>query len=151
MSFMQVSRRTDYALRAMIYLSAQESDRSCTTAMIASSQGVPQKFLEKIIQDLIRGGIVKSKRGCEGGYSLARPPREISFRNIIEAVEGPIALNVCLEEQSSCNHFPKCTMYGVWSEVQRRVLDVFTQTSLADLKLKPGEARMSSSSLSSAA
>jgi Rrf2 family protein len=147
---MQVSRKADYALRAMIYLSLQVPEKSSCAGEIASQQNVPQKFLEKIIRELIRSGLIKSKRGWNGGYALARPPQAISFRDVIEAVEGPIAVNVCMEAEPCCEQLLRCTMFSVWSEVQRRVLDVFTRTTLADLKPVPCPISVNSS-LSSAA
>lgn len=151
MGVMQIPRRVDYGLRAVIYLATQDPGRSCSVNEIASRQNVPRKFLEKIIQDLIRCGLVKSKRGPDGGYTLARPPGEISFQDVIEALEGPIAVNVCMDQQMSCCHLPRCTMVGVWNEVQRKVIDVFARTTLADLQQPPGQAGLKSSSLSSAA
>lgn len=151
MGVMQIPRRVDYGLRAAIYLSTQAPDRSCSLAEIAKHQGVPRKFLEKIIQDLIRSGLVKSKRGPDGGYTLARSPDEISFQDIIEALEGPIAVNVCMNQRLSCNHLSRCTMLGVWSEIQHKVVDVFARTTLADLQQTPRRALTASSSLSSAA
>ncbi len=148
---MQIPRRVDYGLRAAIYLSTQDPDRSCSIAEISKHQGVPRKFLEKIIQDLIHSGLVKSKRGPDGGYTLARSPREISFQDVIEALEGPIAVNVCMDQHLSCDHLPRCTMLGVWNEVQRKVVDVFAHTTLADLQRTPCQALLSSSSPSSAA
>ncbi|HEV8342601.1 MAG TPA: Rrf2 family transcriptional regulator [Candidatus Binatia bacterium] len=151
MGVMQIPRRVDYGLRAMIYLATQNPERSCSVSEIASQQNVPRKFLEKIIRDLIRCGLVKSKRGPDGGYTLTRSPREISFRDVIEALEGPIAVNVCMDQQLSCSHLPRCAMFGVWNEVQRRIIEVFANTTLADLQQVPGQARLNSSSLSSAA
>jgi Rrf2 family protein len=151
MGLMQISRKADYALRAAIYLSLQSPEKTCSAGEIAAQQRVPQKFLEKIIRDLIRCGLVKSKRGWNGGYALARPPREISFRHVIEAVEGPIAVNLCMEPDQCCEHLRHCTMFGVWNEVQNRVLDVFTRTTLADLKTTPCPMSVTSSALSSAA
>lgn len=151
MGVMQIPRRVDYGLRAAIYLSTQDPDRSCSVAEIAGRQGVPRKFLEKIIQDLIHSGLIKSKRGPDGGYTLARAPGEISFQDIIEALEGPIAVNVCMDEHLSCDYLPRCTMLGVWSEIQRKVVDVFARTTLADLQRTPCQALTASSSLSSAA
>jgi Rrf2 family protein len=148
---MQISRKADYALRAAIYLSLQPADKTCSAGEIAARQSVPQKFLEKIIQDLIRSGLVKSKRGWNGGYSLARPAPEISFRDVIEAVEGPIAVNLCMDPDQCCEHMLRCTMFGVWGEVQRRVVDVFTRTTLADLKSASCPVAAGSSALSSAA
>jgi len=151
MGLMQISRKADYALRAAIYLSLQPPEKACSAGEIAAQQRVPQKFLEKIIRDLIRGGLVKSKRGWNGGYTLALPPREISFRHVIEAVEGPIAVNICMESAHCCELLCHCTMVGVWNEVQSRVLDVFTRTTLADLKTTTRQVAATSSSLWSAA
>jgi len=142
MGFMQIPRKVDYAIRAAIYLAAQDPEKKCSTGEIAENQGIPRKFLEKIIQNLTRSGLVKSKRGSDGGYSLARPTHEISLRDIIEAVEGPISLNVLMDE--------RCTRLGVWSEVQRKLVDTFAGTTLADPKLTLPRA-LSSASLSSAA
>src|SRR5215813_9533270 len=115
MSLMQISRRVDYGLGAVIYLSGQDPEKCCSITEIAKQQGVPRKFLEKIIQDLIRKGLIKSRRGSCGGYML-----------------------------------PRCTMVGVWSEVQRRVIEVFTSTKIADLRQSPCN-NFVTSSLSSAA
>lgn len=151
MGVMQIPRRVDYGLRAAIYLSTQDPDRSCSLGEISRQQSVPRKFLEKIIRDLIHGGLVKSKRGPDGGYTLARSPSEISFQDIIEVLEGPIAVNVCMDQHLRCDHLPRCTMLGVWNEVQRRVVDIFARTTLADLQRAPCQTLLNSSSLSSAA
>ena len=92
---MQIPRRVDYGLRAVIYLSVQDPRKCCSITEIAKQQGVPKKFLEKIIQDLMRCGLIKSKRGACGGYTLARSPERISFYDVIEAIEGarPIRLS----------------------------------------------------------
>lgn len=151
MGVMQIPRRVEYGLRAVIYLSDQDPDRNCSTSEIAKQQAVPRKFLEKIIRELIQSGLVRSKRGPYGGYSLARSPHEISFQDVIEALEGPIAVNVCMGRRLTCNYLPQCTMLGVWDEIQRKVNDVLAHTTLADLKPAPYQALSNSSSLSSAA
>jgi Rrf2 family protein len=151
MGLMQIPRRVDYGLRAVIYLAGQDPDKCCSTAEIAKKQGVPKKFLEKIIQDLLRGGLIRSKRGPSGGYTLARLPHEISFHDVIQAIEGPIAVNACLNEHVGCDQLPHCTMLGVWSEVQHKVMEVFTKTTLADLRHAPCRDSINGSSLSSAA
>ncbi|HTN70317.1 MAG TPA: Rrf2 family transcriptional regulator [Methylomirabilota bacterium] len=150
MGLMQIPRRVDYGLRAVIYLSGQDPEKCCSIAEIAKQQGVPRKFLEKIIQDLMRKGLIKSKRGSCGGYTLARSPDAISFYDVIEAIEGPIAVNACMDQHLSCDQLPRCTMVGVWSEVQRKVTEVFTGTTIADLRQTPC-ASIVASSLSSAA
>jgi Rrf2 family protein len=151
MGLMQIPRRVDYGLRAVIYLSEQDPDKCCSIAEIAKRQGVPKKFLEKIIQDLIRAGLIKSKRGSCGGYALAKRAEAISFYEVIEALDGPIAVNVCLDHQIGCDQIPRCTMIGVWSEVQRSVTEVLSRTTIAGLRQPACREFLSSSSLSSAA
>ena len=151
MGLMQVPRKVDYGLRAVIYLSGQDPEKCCSITEIAKQQGVPKKFLEKIIQDLMRGGLIKSKRGSCGGYTLARSADTISIYDVIAAIEGPIVVNACMEAHSNCDQLPRCAMVTVWSEVQRKVTEVFTRTTLADLREQPCRAMAASSSLSSAA
>ena len=151
MGLMQIPRRVDYGLRAVIHLAGQEPDKCCSMGQIAKQQGVPRKFLEKIIQDLIRGGLIKSKRGSTGGYTLARSADAISFCDVIEAIEGPIAVNACLDHKLGCDQMPRCTMIGVWSEVQRNITEVLSRTTIAALQRTPCRELIDSSSLSSAA
>lgn len=134
MSMMQVSRKVDYALRAIIYLSMQPDGRPVPVKEIADRRRIPTKFLEKIIQDLIRAGLVKSHRGAHGGYTLERTPDRVSFRDVIEAIEGPISLNVCVTERhENCSVLSSCNMQRIWLEGQRRMLEYFSGTTLADL------------------
>lgn len=151
MGLIQIPRRVDYGLRAVIHLAGQEPDKCCSIAQIAKQQGVPRKFLEKIIQDLIRGGLIKSKRGSTGGYTLARSADAISFCDVIEAIEGPIAVNACLDHELGCDQMPRCTMIGVWSEVQRNITEILSRTTIAALQRTPCGELIGSSSLSSAA
>ena len=134
MSVMQVSRKVDYALRAVIYLSLQADGRPVPVKEIASQRRIPRKFLEKIIQELIRAELVKSHRGAHGGYTLARSPDHVSFRDVIEAVEGPISLNLCVTERRDCSVLSSCNMQRIWQEGQRRMLEYFSDTTLADLR-----------------
>ena len=143
MPAMQVSRKVDYALRAMIYLSFQEGGRPCAAGQIAADEGIPKKFLEKIIQDLIHHGLVRSTRGAQGGYTLARDAATVTFKDVIEAIEGPVTLNVCVGESgerndSVCTLYPRCAMLSVWREAQDRVMDLFASTTLADVRTRHG-------------
>jgi Rrf2 family transcriptional regulator, cysteine metabolism repressor len=137
MALMQISRKIDYALRAAIHLAARTDGRPASVAEIAACERVPKKFLEKIIQDLIHHGLVRSTRGAQGGYTLARAPGMVTFRDVIEAIEGPVSVNVCVGESGEahdCSVFPNCRMLWVWKEAQKRVIDLFTTTTLADAR-----------------
>jgi Rrf2 family protein len=139
MAIMQVSRKVDYALRAAIYLAYQSDRRACSVAEIAAREGIPKKFLEKIIQDLIHHGLVRSTRGAQGGYALAKEAERVTFKDVIEAIDGPVSLNVCVGdagETSDCTQYPRCAMLGVWREAQKRVMEVFATTTLADVRQK---------------
>src|SRR5437660_12926365 len=121
MGLMQIPRRVDYGLRAVIYLSDQDPEKCCSIAEIATRQGVPRKFLEKIIQDLIRGGLIKSKRGSLGGYALARPADVIPFYDVIAAMAGPVTEPACLQDALGCDQSPRVTSTGVQSEIHGRL------------------------------
>jgi len=139
MAFMQVSRKVDYALRAVIHLANQEAHgKTCSVGEIAAREGIPRQFLEKIVQQLIHAGLVRSRRGPRGGYVLARPAEQVTFRDVIEAVEGPISLNVCVGEQADCSLLGWCGMNRIWVEGQRRVMDLFEKTTIASVRHPPG-------------
>src|SRR3989442_14365365 len=138
MAIMQVSRKIDYALRAVIHLANEEtSDRACSVAEIAAQERIPRQFLEKIVRELIHKGLVRSRRGPHGGYMLARPADQVTFRDVIEAVEGPISLNVCVGEHPDCFLLGACGMNRIWREGQRRVMDLFENTTIPDVRGPP--------------
>jgi Rrf2 family protein len=140
MSLMQIPRKIEYALRAMIHLADNPGGVARGTE-IARLEHIPKYYLEKVIRDLMRRGLVRARRGPGGGYQLARPPETISFRDVIEAVEGPITLNVCVDGSAACNLQPTCRMFRVWEEGQRVLLDVFSHTTLSEVALsKPSAA-----------
>lgn len=132
MSLMQIPRKIEYALRAMIHL-ADRPDGVARGIEIARLEHIPKYYLEKVIRDLMRRGLVRARRGPGGGYQLGRPADTVSFRDIIEAVEGPISLNLCVEGGSSCSLQPACRMFRVWEEGQRVLIDVFSRTMLSEV------------------
>src|SRR3989442_9812644 len=138
MAIMQVSRKIDYALRAVIHLANEEtSDRACSVAEIAAQERIPRQFLEKIVRELIHKGLVRSRRGPHGGYMLARPADQVTFRDVIEAVEGPILLNVCVGEHPDCFLLGACGMNRILREGPRRVVGLFEKTTIAGGRRPP--------------
>jgi Rrf2 family protein len=132
MSLMQIPRKIEYALRAMIHL-ADNPGGIARGSVIARQEHIPKYYLEKVIRDLMKRGLVRARRGPGGGYQLARPPETVSFRDVIEAVEGPITLNICVDGSSACDLQPVCRMFRVWEEGQRVLLDVFSHTMLSEI------------------
>ena len=134
---LQISRKIDYALRAMIHLAGLPTGKVATLQDLSLPLHMPREFLAKILKVLSAKGLVRSSRGAHGGYQLARPARDISFLEVIEAVEGPVQLNVCLDDKDRCDVSAGCTMYQVWKVGQDRMLEVYRRTSLAQLAAEP--------------
>jgi Rrf2 family protein len=130
---LQISRKIDYGLRAMIHLAGLPAGRIASLQDLSSTLSLPREFLAKILKGLAAKGLVRPTRGAHGGYQLARPARDVSFLEVIEAVEGPVQLNVCLDHKDRCDVSGSCTMYHVWKDGQERMLEVYRRTSLADL------------------
>ncbi len=132
---MQVSAKTDYARRAAseLALAATEDAGPIKGDWISETQGIPKKFMENILHDLKRSGIVRTRRGASGGYWLALPAEEISLAAIIRAVEGPLA-NVrgewpeAVEYQGAAEHLQE-----VWIAVRANLRAVLESVTLADL------------------
>jgi Rrf2 family protein len=99
-----LAQKTRYALRALLYLTENHGGSAVQLARIAETQQVPPKYLELIMLDLKKAGMVRSIRGPKGGYALAREPEEISFGEVVRVMEGPIALVPC----ASVNFYAKC-------------------------------------------
>src|SRR5260370_8753821 len=118
MSLMQIPRKIEYALRAMIHLADNPGGVARGTE-IARMEHIPKYYLEKVIRDLMHRGLVRARRGPGGGYQLAQSASNISFRDIIEPVEGPITLNVFTDGSSSCALQPSCSMYRLWEKGPR--------------------------------
>jgi Rrf2 family protein len=101
--------------------------------VLSSEEDVPRSFLGKIFQSLSKAGLVKSARGAGGGFSLAVPAEKISALAVIEAVEGPLALTRCLDEDLGCEHAGGCALCGLFSSAQERVREVLAQGNIAEL------------------
>ncbi len=112
---------------------------------ISREEQIPKSFLAKIFQSLTRAGLLRSNRGTCGGFTLARPASEITTLDIIEAIEGPIAFQRCLQAPSECPHTGGCPLCGLFENAQSQVREVFSQTSLSDLlKSHPAPGRPAS-------
>src|ERR1700694_4700104 len=117
----------------MIHLASQPPDRIATLQDVTTTLHLPREFLAKILKLLTARGLVRSVRGAHGGYQLARPGPGVSLLEVIEATEGPVKLNVCLDDKDRCDASAGCTMYHVWKAGQERMLEVYRRTTLAEL------------------
>jgi Rrf2 family protein len=116
---MQITRQADYAVRAVYYLTTLGSESRAATSQIAEEQHIPPSFLAKIISQLSVAGLLHTSRGARGGVSLARDPEKISLLDVVEAIDGPILLNECVNDTSACTFSDDCPMRPVWCEAQQ--------------------------------
>lgn len=119
---MQITRQADYALRAMLYLARLEPNERAATSKIAEEKEIPPSFLAKIISQLSIAGLIHTSRGAHGGVSLARKPAEISLLEVVEAIDGPIALNECVNDSSICSFGDNCPIHDVWCEAKEELV-----------------------------
>lgn len=130
---MDISARSDYAVRAMLTLAGEGGAVPVSVDRLAAQQELPRKFLEAIVADLRRAGLVTSRRGAAGGYLLARPATEISVGDIIRAVDGPLAEIRGQRPQDLVYDGAATHLATVWVALRAALRDVLDDTSLADI------------------
>jgi len=129
---MQVTRQADYAVRAIYYLALLGADKRASTSQIAKEQHIPPSFLAKIISQLSVAGLLHTSRGARGGVTLARDPKEITMLDVVEAIDGPIMLNECVENTHGCNFKLECPMQNLWCAIQDDLVGRLKGTTFAD-------------------
>jgi Rrf2 family protein len=131
-----LSQRGRYALKALLSL-ARDTSLSRQVRAIAAEERIPRKFLEVIMSDLRRAGLLESIRGSQGGYRLARPANMISFGDIMRVTDGPLALIPCASRNfyqrcDDCTDEETCVLRRVFCAVRNEVSDILDRTTLAD-------------------
>lgn len=130
-----IRRNTDYALRALSYMAARPAGSVFSVREVSRAEEVPEGFLRKILLRLADAGIVTSHRGPKGGFSLARDPREITAREVVESIQGPILINRCLLGRDACSRWDACRLRKSWGDIQSgfvAFLEGVTLKSLAE-------------------
>jgi len=116
---MFITRKADYAVRCVLYL-AKNKDQA-TINEISQTMNIPKTFLAKILQQLIKAGIVSSERGIKGGFKLIRAPEKISLLDIIEVIQGQSAINTCAIEAQKCKLSNQCPVHPVWVKLRVKI------------------------------
>ncbi len=132
---MRISTKGDYATRALQDLALHYEQGPIAIEKIAVRQGLPVRYLEQLLLTLKRAGFLLSKRGVNGGYSLAKPPARITLGEILRTVDGPIEAIYCLDDppRDECIRESDCVLRDVWAEVDRAVSAIVDHTTLQDL------------------
>jgi Rrf2 family protein len=126
---MQITRQADYAMRAVAYLANLGPNQRAATSQIAEEQQIPPSFLAKIVSQLSVAGLLQTSRGARGGVSLARSPEQISFLEVVEAIDGPILLNECVIDHSACSFGESCALRPVFCDAQADLVNRLESTS----------------------
>jgi Rrf2 family protein len=132
-SSMQLTRGADYGVRVMVHLATLPEDARSLLPELAVATEVPDSFLSKVLQALARAGFISSRRGKAGGFAILPRGRAASMREVIEAIDGPICLNVCLNGNKDCDRKPWCPAHPVWARAQRAMIDVLMNVSVAEM------------------
>lgn len=130
---MQITRSGEYGLRGLVFLAKRPPESVALVSEVSRDQKIPETFLAKIFQRLTRAGLLRSARGAKGGFALGKPANEITVKEIVEAIEGPIAVSRCLLRQGQCEEEKVCPLRQVWEEAQQRFVEVLDRTTVDDL------------------
>lgn len=125
-----IRRNSDYGLRVLMRMARQPVGAMFSVGTLAQQEGVPEGFLYKILQNLVRAGIVISHRGPRGGFALSRPPNEITVRAVLEVLQGPLAINRCFLGADRCSNRAICTLRQGLRGLQESMVSLFERITL---------------------
>lgn len=135
---LKLTKKADYGLIALRHLAVRAERRSASAKEIADQYGIPLPLLAKILQRLVKSGVVKSLAGTNGGYKLAREPRDISALEVIRAIDGPIILTSCFTSHGECDQSERCTVREPLKRIHEGIIELLATTSIADIAAEEG-------------
>lgn len=130
---MKVPMKVDYGVRALVDLAQHYGGGAVRTVDIAERQNIPEAYLGQLLPTLHKLGLIHSRRGPQGGHTLAKEPREIDLKTVTEGIEGPHSPLDCIEEPEGCTLSNICAQRGVWATVAEAIQDVLKSTTIGDL------------------
>lgn len=131
---MRLTAKSEYGLLAVIDLACHFGEGPVSAREVSEHRGIPARFLEQLLVQLRRAGIVTALRGAHGGFELARAPEHISVLEVVEALEGPLSSSVCdADAAGGCLKSPSCAASAVWGRATGALREVFASTTLAEL------------------
>ncbi len=137
---MILNRRGEYSILGMLYLAGNANGNVVEISEVAGSVGIPEKFLRILFHELVKSRLLRSQRGTGGGFALARPAEEITLRQVIEAIQGPIATFDCVSGHSSdCKKIDGCALYTVLADIRGHIVKELDRHTLAELAGKCGK------------
>ena len=132
-SSMQLTRAADYGVRVMMALASMPEGERVALPELTKATGAPESFLSKVLQALGKAALIDSRRGQGGGFEISAVGRQASILTIVQAIDGPIRLNVCLCEEKVCQRKVWCPASPVWARAQKAMFEVLDATRVQDL------------------
>jgi Rrf2 family protein len=130
---LRLSKKADYALIAMRHLALRSDAGAASAREIAEQFDIPVELLAKVLQRLVRSRLLTSHQGTRGGYVLARPAVQISVADIIQAIDGPVAVTACATEHEACDQYSKCSIRDPLWRIKERIVNALSGCSLQEL------------------
>jgi len=130
---LRLSKKADYALLAMRHLAANADRGSVSARELAEAYDIPSELLAKVLQKLVRAGLLVSHQGIRGGYGLGRAASAMSVADVIQAVDGPLTVTACSEDDHSCDQYTKCNIRDPLWRIKDRIVSALAATSVAEL------------------
>jgi Rrf2 family protein len=136
---LKLTKKADYGLMAMKHLAEHEQAGACSAKDVAEAYGIPQEALAKILQRLVKAGLLHSQHGTNGGYTLARDARLISAFEVISAIEGPLFITSCVTVRGECGQSERCTIREPLRKVSNSIEEVLRRIMISEMKEEPEE------------
>jgi Rrf2 family protein len=130
---LRLSKKADYALIAMKHLAMNRDAASTSAREIAEHYDIPIELMAKVLQRLVRTGLLTSHQGTRGGYTLSRSSATISVADVIQAIDGPFTVTSCSTEDNTCEQFGKCSIRDPLWKIRERILSALGTVSLAEM------------------
>jgi Rrf2 family protein len=130
---LRLSKKTDYALMAMKHLALLGDRGSSSAREVAEQYDIPIELMAKVLQRLVRRGLLASQQGTRGGYQLARSPLQISVADVIQAIDGPFTVTACSTEKHDCEQYSKCNVRGPLWQIRERIVATLGMVSIAEM------------------
>src|SRR5262245_21467205 len=134
---LRLSKKADYALMAMKHLALRGYQGSSSAREIAAMYDIPIELMAKVLQRLVRRGLLASHQGTRGGYELARRPTQISVADVIQAIDGPVTVTACSSDENQCEQFAQCNVRDPLWKVTERILTALGECTIAELAADP--------------
>jgi Rrf2 family protein len=130
---LRLSKKADYALIAMKHLAIRPDAASASAREIAEQYDIPVELMAKVLQRLVRSGLLVSTQGTRGGYTLRKPAASISVSDVIQAIDGPFSVTACSTENNGCDQYSKCSVRDPLWQIRERIAAALATVSVAEL------------------